>query len=212
MFLLEPWIMAAAVWSWTAGTEIKANRSSTTDTPSPLKCPLLKLLRPSMNMLLKWVHQNVHITKYGCWKRLCNVVHLPQASPYPLILSLENHCSVEQQTVMAQHLRSILGDKLLKKPLDGLDTHTLPSPEVEARFYTHTHVSTSDIAHLCAVPLKMKSLTGQNDVFTCSIWSIPPSWLMLAVNLGPGLSATPCPIYSSHMLESWCVHSWFTPQ
>ncbi|XP_028989038.1 1-phosphatidylinositol 4,5-bisphosphate phosphodiesterase delta-3-A-like [Betta splendens] len=52
-----------------------------------------------------------------------------KASPYPLILSLENHCSVEQQAVMAQHLRSILGEKLLRKPLDGLDPHTLPSPE-----------------------------------------------------------------------------------
>ncbi|XP_072229652.1 1-phosphatidylinositol 4,5-bisphosphate phosphodiesterase delta-3-A-like [Leuresthes tenuis] len=52
-----------------------------------------------------------------------------KASPYPLILSLENHCSVEQQTVMAQHLRAILGDKLLVKPLSGLDSHCLPSPE-----------------------------------------------------------------------------------
>ncbi|XP_010779401.1 1-phosphatidylinositol 4,5-bisphosphate phosphodiesterase delta-3-A-like, partial [Notothenia coriiceps] len=52
-----------------------------------------------------------------------------KASPYPLILSLENHCSVEQQTVMARHLRTILGDKLLTKPPDGLDPHKLPSPE-----------------------------------------------------------------------------------
>ncbi|KAF7645746.1 hypothetical protein LDENG_00198530 [Lucifuga dentata] len=54
-----------------------------------------------------------------------------KTSPYPLILSLENHCSVEQQTqtVMARHLRSILGDKLLTKPLEGLDLHRLPSPE-----------------------------------------------------------------------------------
>ncbi|XP_029312862.1 1-phosphatidylinositol 4,5-bisphosphate phosphodiesterase delta-3-A-like [Cottoperca gobio] len=52
-----------------------------------------------------------------------------KASPYPLVLSLENHCSVEQQAVMARHLRSILGDKLLTKPLDGLDPPNLPSPE-----------------------------------------------------------------------------------
>ncbi|XP_074518599.1 1-phosphatidylinositol 4,5-bisphosphate phosphodiesterase delta-3-A [Halichoeres trimaculatus] len=52
-----------------------------------------------------------------------------KVSPYPVILSLENHCSVEQQTVMARHLRSILGDKLLTKPLNGLDPHKLPSPE-----------------------------------------------------------------------------------
>ncbi|TNN50594.1 1-phosphatidylinositol 4,5-bisphosphate phosphodiesterase delta-3-A [Liparis tanakae] len=52
-----------------------------------------------------------------------------KASPYPLILSLENHCSVEQQAVMARHLRSILGDKLLTEPLGGLDPLNLPSPE-----------------------------------------------------------------------------------
>lgn len=55
IFLLEPWIMAAAAWSWTVGTEIKESPSSTMDTHSPPKCPLLKSLRPSMNMLLKWV-------------------------------------------------------------------------------------------------------------------------------------------------------------
>lgn len=52
-----------------------------------------------------------------------------KASPYPLILSLENHCSVEQQTVMARHLRTILGDKLLSKPLKGWDSRYLPCPE-----------------------------------------------------------------------------------
>uniref|UniRef100_A0A8C5HI92 Phosphoinositide phospholipase C n=1 Tax=Gouania willdenowi TaxID=441366 RepID=A0A8C5HI92_GOUWI len=52
-----------------------------------------------------------------------------KASPYPLILSLENHCSVDQQAVMARLLRSILGDELLTKPLSGLDSRYLPSPE-----------------------------------------------------------------------------------
>ncbi|MCI4384148.1 hypothetical protein PGIGA_G00035610 [Pangasianodon gigas] len=52
-----------------------------------------------------------------------------KASPYPLILSLENHCSVEQQAVMAQQLRSILGDKLLTKPLNNHQCDSLPSPE-----------------------------------------------------------------------------------
>ncbi|TMS14683.1 1-phosphatidylinositol 4,5-bisphosphate phosphodiesterase delta-3-A [Larimichthys crocea] len=52
-----------------------------------------------------------------------------RASPYPLILSLENHCSVEQQAVMAKHLRTILGNKLLIKPLRGQPLKDLPSPE-----------------------------------------------------------------------------------
>ncbi|KAG7506238.1 1-phosphatidylinositol 4,5-bisphosphate phosphodiesterase delta-3-A-like [Solea senegalensis] len=52
-----------------------------------------------------------------------------KASPYPLILSLENHCSVEQQAVMAKHLRTILGSKLLTKPLSDSPLKELPSPE-----------------------------------------------------------------------------------
>lgn len=53
-----------------------------------------------------------------------------QVSPYPLILSLENHCSVEQQAVMATHLCTILGSKLLTKPLSSQPLQDLPSPEV----------------------------------------------------------------------------------
>ncbi|KAI3374431.1 hypothetical protein L3Q82_006255 [Scortum barcoo] len=53
-----------------------------------------------------------------------------KTSDYPVILSLENHCSVEQQEVMAHHLSTILGSALLTSPLgDGMPTH-FPSPEV----------------------------------------------------------------------------------
>uniref|UniRef100_A0A671V995 Phosphoinositide phospholipase C n=1 Tax=Sparus aurata TaxID=8175 RepID=A0A671V995_SPAAU len=52
-----------------------------------------------------------------------------KVSEYPVILSIENHCSVEQQRVMAQHLNHILGNKLLKSTLDGKAPIGLPSPE-----------------------------------------------------------------------------------
>ncbi|XP_034029582.1 LOW QUALITY PROTEIN: 1-phosphatidylinositol 4,5-bisphosphate phosphodiesterase delta-4 [Thalassophryne amazonica] len=52
-----------------------------------------------------------------------------KVSEYPVILSIENHCSVEQQRVMAQHLNCILGEKLLKTALDGRALIGLPSPE-----------------------------------------------------------------------------------
>ncbi|MBN3302039.1 PLCZ1 phosphodiesterase, partial [Amia calva] len=52
-----------------------------------------------------------------------------QVSPYPVILSLENHCSHSQQEVMAQHLRSILGDKLLSTTINNTCPKELPSPQ-----------------------------------------------------------------------------------
>ncbi|XP_072219670.1 1-phosphatidylinositol 4,5-bisphosphate phosphodiesterase delta-1-like isoform X2 [Leuresthes tenuis] len=52
-----------------------------------------------------------------------------KTSDYPVILSLENHCSVEQQSVMAHHMSSILGSALVTSPLcDGMPTD-FPSPE-----------------------------------------------------------------------------------
>ncbi|XP_006935632.2 1-phosphatidylinositol 4,5-bisphosphate phosphodiesterase delta-4 isoform X4 [Felis catus] len=52
-----------------------------------------------------------------------------QTSDYPVILSLENHCTWEQQQVMALHLTEILGEQLLSTTLDGLLPTQLPSPE-----------------------------------------------------------------------------------
>ncbi|KAK1887267.1 1-phosphatidylinositol 45-bisphosphate phosphodiesterase zeta-1 [Dissostichus eleginoides] len=57
--------------------------------------------------------------------------HAFEVSAYPVILSLENHCSKEQQEVMAKYLVSILGEKLLRAPLDHLTTGDLPSPNKE---------------------------------------------------------------------------------
>ena len=38
-------------------------------------------------------------------------------SEYPLILSIENHCGLEQQDIMSDHLKS-LGDLLFTDPID----------------------------------------------------------------------------------------------
>ncbi|XP_077567745.1 1-phosphatidylinositol 4,5-bisphosphate phosphodiesterase zeta-1-like isoform X1 [Stigmatopora nigra] len=54
--------------------------------------------------------------------------HAFEVSVYPVILSLENHCSKEQQEVMAIYLTSILGNKLLDVRLDHQTTGDLPSP------------------------------------------------------------------------------------
>ncbi|KAJ8011463.1 hypothetical protein DPEC_G00058480 [Dallia pectoralis] len=58
-----------------------------------------------------------------------------KTSDYPVILSLENHCSVEQQRVMAQHLSSILGSALITAPLEDQMPTQFPSPEaLKAKF------------------------------------------------------------------------------
>ena len=50
------------------------------------------------------------------------------SSPYPVILSIENHCSPPQQDRMAEHMVSILGDMLYCEPVDKTQEN-LPSPE-----------------------------------------------------------------------------------
>nr|XP_019958812.1 PREDICTED: 1-phosphatidylinositol 4,5-bisphosphate phosphodiesterase eta-2 isoform X1 [Paralichthys olivaceus] len=48
---------------------------------------------------------------------------------YPVILSIENHCSVPQQKKMAQYLVEILGDKLDLAHIKADESGRLPSPE-----------------------------------------------------------------------------------
>ncbi|XP_047123680.1 1-phosphatidylinositol 4,5-bisphosphate phosphodiesterase zeta-1 isoform X1 [Hydra vulgaris] len=53
-------------------------------------------------------------------------------SDYPVILSFENHCSPEQQIVMAQHLKEKLGNMLFVEDPD-VNQSKLPSPEALKR-------------------------------------------------------------------------------
>ncbi|XP_073723559.1 1-phosphatidylinositol 4,5-bisphosphate phosphodiesterase eta-2a [Misgurnus anguillicaudatus] len=48
---------------------------------------------------------------------------------YPVILSIENHCSVPQQKKMAQYLTEVLGDKLDISSVSTDSSELLPSPE-----------------------------------------------------------------------------------
>lgn len=53
------------------------------------------------------------------------------ASPYPIVLSIENHCSLQQQSRMAQMFQSTFGEKLVTKFLfesDYNEESMLPSP------------------------------------------------------------------------------------
>lgn len=53
------------------------------------------------------------------------------ASSYPIILSIENHCSLQQQARMAWTFQTIFGDKLITRfqfDVDFTDDPSLPSP------------------------------------------------------------------------------------
>lgn len=47
---------------------------------------------------------------------------------YPVILSIENHCTIQQQKKIAQYLRDIFGDKLDVGDVLSGDSKSLPSP------------------------------------------------------------------------------------
>jgi len=47
---------------------------------------------------------------------------------YPLLLSIESHCSIKQQQTMAYYMRQVFGNKLSVDPVD-MNLRYLPSPE-----------------------------------------------------------------------------------
>ncbi|XP_071092076.1 1-phosphatidylinositol 4,5-bisphosphate phosphodiesterase gamma-1-like isoform X2 [Haliotis cracherodii] len=55
-----------------------------------------------------------------------------QTSEFPVILSLENHCSLQQQRHMASVLKETFKDELVTAPLDAMERQ-LPSPELLRR-------------------------------------------------------------------------------
>lgn len=74
------------------------------------------------------MHIYLHVTldyyKFKCLSTLFFSIN----DSYPVILSIENHCSVTQQHVLAEHLTNILGDMLHKEQRDE-ELGKLPSPE-----------------------------------------------------------------------------------
>lgn len=68
---------------------------------------------------------------------------------YPVILSIEDHCSVVQQRNMATHFKKVFGDLLLTKPVDN-NAEELPSPYQLRRkilIKVHTQKPTPVINH-----------------------------------------------------------------
>jgi phosphatidylinositol phospholipase C delta len=52
------------------------------------------------------------------------------ASPFPVLISAEVHCSIEQQDLMVDIMHDVFGDILVRAPLEGRGRiKRLPSPE-----------------------------------------------------------------------------------
>lgn len=52
------------------------------------------------------------------------------ASPYPIIISAEVHCSILQQNMIVQIMQEVFGDALVSAPVEGRpQIDVLPSPE-----------------------------------------------------------------------------------
>ncbi|XP_071449033.1 1-phosphatidylinositol 4,5-bisphosphate phosphodiesterase epsilon-1-like [Hetaerina americana] len=86
-------------------------------------------------------------------------------SPYPVILSIENHCSIQQQARMAHIFQSVFGEKLVSNFLfeaDLSDEPRLPSPyQLKGRILVKNKRLTADVPppHLPLPPLPSMSAT-----------------------------------------------------
>lgn len=77
------------------------------------------------------VYHGHTLTSKITFKNVISVIqkHAFETSDYPIVLSLENHCSAPQQEVMAKHLVNILGNLLVTSTSDDTMPSALPSPE-----------------------------------------------------------------------------------
>jgi phosphatidylinositol phospholipase C gamma-1 len=57
----------------------------------------------------------------------CIKDHAFETSEYPVVLSIEQHCDIPQQRIMAKQFKEVFGDMLLLQPVDT-NAQTLPSP------------------------------------------------------------------------------------
>ncbi|XP_017531908.1 1-phosphatidylinositol 4,5-bisphosphate phosphodiesterase gamma-1 isoform X3 [Manis javanica] len=87
--------------------------------------------------------------------------HAFVASEYPVILSIEDHCSIAQQRNMAQYFKKVLGDTLLTKPVD-IAADGLPSPNQLKRKILIKHKKLAEGSAYEEVPASV--MYSENDI------------------------------------------------
>ena len=129
---------------WTAGTGLTASPLFITATPWHPKSSSKTLLKQLTNMPSQ---NHSKCSRYWCVfyqaltvKKKKKTSHLfvklavglqhPPSCRYPVILSIENHCTVPQQKKMAEYLKEVLQDKLNLSGINTQECKKLPSPEM----------------------------------------------------------------------------------
>lgn len=123
-----------------------------------------------------------------------------EASPYPLIISLEVHCNPHQQQVMVDIMVRDFADQLLKEPF-AANASELPSPEelrhkILLKVKTRADTSADSESASARAPLS----SGRRDRSFSSPWSRPPIFDSASVHNGPPSHSSPSgspPDYSS---------------
>ena len=86
------------------------------------------------------------------------------ASPYPLILSLEVHCNADQQEIMVDIMLREFGDRLVKEVL-APNSENLPSPEqLKRRILVKAKTRPVEVAGEAEIPVKQSGHTRQRSV------------------------------------------------
>ncbi|XP_060098352.1 1-phosphatidylinositol 4,5-bisphosphate phosphodiesterase eta-1 [Heteronotia binoei] len=77
------------------------------------------------------VHHGYTLTSKILFKDVVEVINKNAftKNEFPIILSIENHCSIQQQKKIAQYLKEIFGDKLDLSSVSTGDSKLLPSPQ-----------------------------------------------------------------------------------
>ncbi|KAM3922485.1 1-phosphatidylinositol 4,5-bisphosphate phosphodiesterase gamma-1 isoform 2-T2 [Leptodactylus fuscus] len=82
-------------------------------------------------------------------------------SDYPVILSIEDHCSIAQQRNMAQYFKKVFGDMLLTKPVD-VSADGLPSPNQLKRKILIKHKKLAEGSTYEEIPTS--TVYSENDI------------------------------------------------
>ncbi|NXM71028.1 PLCH1 phosphodiesterase, partial [Serilophus lunatus] len=77
------------------------------------------------------VHHGYTLTSKILFRDVAETInrHAFVTNEFPVILSIENHCSIQQQKKIAQYLKEIFGDKLDLSSVSTGDPRQLPSPQ-----------------------------------------------------------------------------------